>query len=406
MILDYFVFVFRNLARRKLRTWLTLLGIFIGMTAVVALISLSQGMQTAINQQFQKVGSNRIIISPGSSDTSFGGQFSAIKLTEDDVNVVKKVKGIEFATGTLTSVGFVTFKGETKRGILVGMDSDQKTAKFVEEVGLFDIAKGRNPKKDEKGVVVLGYDVANRKFRKKIKVGDKIIIKDKEFKVIGIQEKIGTGIHDRVVRMPKKELKNLLGITNDEVSTIFARVIPTEDTEEVAERVKKALRKSRHVEEGSEDFNVQTAKQVIEAFTNILLIIQIMLVGVASISLLVGGVGIMNTMYTSVLERVREIGVMKAVGARNLDILVMFVFESGLLGLVGGVIGVILGLIISKTAEVIAYMLLNSKILVISLSWQLLVGVLAFSFLIGALSGLIPAMQASKLKPVEALRYE
>ena len=406
MILDYLIFVFRNLARRKLRTWLTLLGIFIGMTAVVALITLSQGMQTAINQQFQRVGSNRITITPGGARTMLESGFSTIKLTEDDVKVVKKVKGVEFATGTLTRIDFATFKGETQRVLLLGLDSDQETTRFVKKVGLFDIAQGRNPRKDEKGVVVVGYDVANKKFKKKINVGDKLIIRNKEFKVIGVQEKIGTGIHDRVVRMPKKELKNLLGITDDEVSTIFVRVIPTENTEEVAERIKKALRKSRHVEEGSEDFNVQTSKQIIEAFTNILLIIQVMLIGVASISLLVGGVGVMNTMYTAVLERVREIGVMKAVGARNMDILLIFLIESGMLGLIGGLIGLLFGYSISKIAEVIAYKLLESRILVITLSPTLIVLVLGFSFVVGALSGLAPAYQASKLKPIEALRYE
>ena len=130
------------------------------------------------------------------------------------------------------------------------------------------------------------------------------------------------------------------------------------------------------------------------------------MVGIAAISLLVGGIGIMNTMYTSVLERTREIGTMKAVGAKNSDILFLFLFESGLLGLVGGAIGVGIGLGLGKTAEYIATVQLGTNLLQASTDSWLIFGALLFSFIIGALSGVLPAMQASKLKPVDALRYE
>ncbi|MFA5247531.1 MAG: FtsX-like permease family protein, partial [Candidatus Micrarchaeia archaeon] len=127
---------------------------------------------------------------------------------------------------------------------------------------------------------------------------------------------------------------------------------------------------------------------------------------IAAISLIVGAVGIMNTMYTAVLERTKEIGIMKAIGAKNSEIMVLFLIESGLLGLVGGVIGVILGYIMGKAAEVIANQMLGSSLLKLYFPPELIIGALLFSFVIGALSGMVPARQASHLRPVDALRYE
>jgi len=143
-----------------------------------------------------------------------------------------------------------------------------------------------------------------------------------------------------------------------------------------------------------------------ETFSNIFGIVQGVLVGIAAISLLVGGIGIMNTMYTSVLERTKEIGTMKAIGAKNSDILQIFLFESGLLGLVGGAIGVALGAGLGKGVQYAAAILLDSDLLQASITLPLVLGALTFSFLIGSLSGIFPAMQAAKLKPADALRYE
>jgi putative ABC transport system permease protein len=130
------------------------------------------------------------------------------------------------------------------------------------------------------------------------------------------------------------------------------------------------------------------------------------LVGIAAISLIVGGIGIMNTMYTAVIERTKEIGTMKAVGARNSDVLLVFLFESGLLGLVGGAIGIAIGYGLGKSAEYAATMALGTDLLQASFPWYLILGALAFSFVIGTMSGILPALQAAKLKPADALRYE
>ncbi len=199
-------------------------------------------------------------------------------------------------------------------------------------------------------------------------------------------------------------MKEILNI-NEEESEIIAKVQDGFDPEEVANEIIKRLRQSREEKEGQETFDVQTSEQILETFGNIFGIVQAVLVGIAAISLLVGGIGIMNTMYTSVLERTKEIGVMKAIGAKNSDILYIFLFESGSLGLVGGIIGVIFGAGLSKGVEYIAMNSLGTNLLQASLTPQLIFGALIFSFLIGTLSGILPAMNAAKLKPVDALRY-
>jgi len=166
------------------------------------------------------------------------------------------------------------------------------------------------------------------------------------------------------------------------------------------------LRKSRDVTEKTQDFTVLTPEEVLESFGTILNIVTSFLLGVAAISLLVGGIGIANTVYTSVLERTREIGVMKAIGAKNKDILYIFLIESGLIGLVGAIIGIAFGIGVVKTIEWIAVNQLATSLLRAAIPIPLILGLLAFGFLIGAISGIWPAWKATKVKPVEALRYE
>ena len=164
------------------------------------------------------------------------------------------------------------------------------------------------------------------------------------------------------------------------------------------------FRKDRKEKVGEEDFTVQTPVQSLAAVNTILNIINLIVIGIASISLLIGGIGIANTMYTSVLERTREIGVMKAIGARNRDIMSLFVIESGLFGLIGGITGAIFGLSLSFLVSTSANSYFGQNIISIQLSWPLLLGAIGFSFFIGIFAGLVPSYQASKLKPVDALR--
>jgi putative ABC transport system permease protein len=174
---------------------------------------------------------------------------------------------------------------------------------------------------------------------------------------------------------------------------------------EVAEDVEKNLRRERDEEIGEETFSVETPEQLLESFASVLSIVQAILVGIAAISLIVGAVGIMNTMYTAVLERTKEIGIMKSIGAKNSAIQAIFLIESGLLGLVGGIIGIIIGLGLSKLVEVIANQAWGAAITVAMPAW-LILGALAFAFLLGMGSGFFPARHASLQNPVDSLQYE
>lgn len=405
MITDYFKLSYRSIRSRRLRSWLTMIGIFIGVTAVVSLISLGQGLQDSINEEFQKIGTNRIMITPGSG--SFGPTGSALaigQITEDDLQVVKKVKGIDLAAGVLTKSAKIEYKDEVQYMTIWGFPTDKDGSDLIDGTNFFDIDNGRQFKSGDKYKVILGYSIAEDNFEKKVLVGSKMLINDQTFSVVGIQKKAGTGVHDVILRVPLDTARELFD-EPEEISTIFAFTQKGFDPEDVVESIKKDLRKHRGVKEGEEDFTVQTFEELMDTYSVILVIVQAVLIGIASISLLVGGVGIMNTMYTSVLERTNEIGVMKAIGAQNKDILAIFLIESGFLGLMGGLIGVLIGIGIGKLVE-FAAITQGIDLLKASFPWYLIVGSLLFSFLVGAISGVAPASQASKMKPVDALRYE
>lgn len=380
-----------------------MIGIFIGITAVVSLISLGQGMQASINAEFEKIGKNRIMITPGSGQFGPAGEsmFSG-NMTEDDLEVVRKVKGVDIATATISKSGKIKFKDEVEFMSVWGYDTDQDAEALTERTSFLDVEEGRQLKKGDKHKAVIGYDVAYDTFEKDVRIGDKLLIQDIEFKVVGIQKKAGTGMHDSLVRIPIEQARDIYD-KPDTVSTIFALTELTEEPSEVAERIKKDLRKHRDVDEDEEDFSVQTAEQMIAQLNTILGVVTIFVVGIAGISLLVGGIGIMNTMYTTVLERTREIGIMKSIGARNSNILILFLFESGILGLAGGIVGVLIGMGIAKGGEIIAQRL-GAEIFNASFSPLIIIGALVFAYFVGTVSGILPARQASRMNPVDALR--
>ena len=203
--------------------------------------------------------------------------------------------------------------------------------------------------------------------------------------------------------MLEDDLKELLKI-GDEIDIIAAQVTDKNRIQEVGNEIERKLRRDRNEKIGEEDFSVQTPVKALGAVNLVLNIVNIIVIGIAAISLFVGGIGITNSMFTSVLERTKEIGIMKAVGARNKDILLIFLIESGLLGFVGGVVGALIGLGFAFTASFIANQALGATLLEVSISYPLLFAAIAFSLVIGLISGIVPAIQASKLKQTEALR--
>jgi len=401
---DFVSLSFNNLRRRKLRSWLTMIGIFIGIAAVVALISLGQGLQNAIEQQFEQFGSDRIIVQErGLQGPPGSGTSLSSKLSDKDLEVVKDINGIEGAAGIIIKTGKIE-KGDDIAFVFIYGLPQNKDEKEI--VNFFDVERGRDLRENDGDKAVVGVRYSESKvFSKPVDIGDKLNIEGKDFKIIGELERIGNPFDDSAIIIDKEVMKSLFN-TGDEISAIHVKVENVEEIDGIKEEIEDELRKSRNEDEGKETFQVTTSEQLLQTFTSIFGIVQAVLVGIAAISLLVGGVGVMNTMYTSVLERTKEIGTMKAVGAKNSDILMIFLIESGLLGLVGGLIGVAIGLGLSKGAEYIASVQLGTNLLRASTDPVIILGALAFSFIIGSLSGILPAYQASRLNPVDALRYE
>ncbi len=403
-VLELFTLAFRNVRRRRRRTLLTMLGVFIGIAAVVALVSLGQGLQGMINAQFEKIGGDKIIIQ--AKEMGFGGQNIPNQLKQRELDLTEKTKGIKKATGVLMRAQLIVFNDMQRTQFVMGIPDKQEAADLNTQVNSWEVAEGRLLTSKDKGKALIGNDLAYKNyFKKEIQIGNKIMVDGKLFEVVGILKRTGDPGTDPTVAISEAELREMTN-ESEAYSYIVAQSASGENPEKVADDVKKAIRRDRHLKEGKEDFSVQTSTQMIESFTKIFNIIQAVFIGIAAISLIVGGIGIMNTMYTAVLERTREIGVMKSIGARNRDILGMFLIESGFLGMAGGIIGIIIGFAISKGVEVGVNYQFGAGTLMAAYPWYLIVGALLFSFGVGAISGMLPARRASKLKPVDALRYE
>ncbi|RLG13853.1 hypothetical protein DRN69_04950 [Candidatus Pacearchaeota archaeon] len=402
-MLKYIKFTFGTFQEKKLRSFLTLVGIVIGIALIVTLISLGQGLEDSIKDQFQQWGINKILVTPGGEGSFFGFAQSGIVLSEKDLEVIKKISGVELASGMIYKIVPLEFKGQRKYAQLTGLPSDE-SKKVLEDFQNFKVIKGRELREGDKNKVIVGeYLYDGKFFDKKVELGDKLEINGEEFEVVGFMGLLGNPQDDSNSYIPLEKAFELFSEEN--YNMIFVQVTSEKDVEKIAEDIKKELRKSRNVEEGQEDFTVQTANQIMDSYSNILNIVQAVLIGLAMISIIVGGVGIMNTMFTSVLERTKEIGIMKAIGATQKEIIILFLIEAGVLGLVGGIIGTFFGVIFSKSLELVSSKL-GYSILTIHLSWNLIIGAILFSFVAGMISGIIPALRASKLNIVEALRYE
>lgn len=408
MLEDYVKFAIDGIRHRSLRSWLTMIGIFVGVTAVFSLISLGQGLQATIDDQFQKAGADRIVVSPGGGGLGTSGgpfltEFVAAKLGEKDLKVVRDVRGVEDAVGVLVKMSEIKYKDKKRTESVFAFPTDPQSQKFLKQMDFFVVEKGRYLRGGDKYNALVGVDTGKHNFNEEIGIGDKLIIEEKEFEIVGVNKKVGNPIHDTKVTIPFDTAKEIFNKTDD-FSMISVKVQKGFEPSDVAEDIKEKLRRSRGIKKDEEDFSVETAENLVASFKNVLLVVQVVLIGIAAISLIVGGIGIMTTMYTAILERTRQIGIMKSIGARNSDILLLFLIESGLLGVVGGIIGIFIGFLIGKGVEEAA-VYYGLEIFRAYFGIELVLGALMFSFLVGCVSGILPAYRASKLNPVDALRY-
>ncbi len=382
----------KSLMRNKLRLFLTTLGVIIGVFAVITLVALGKGLQNYIQEQFEQLGSNLVFVSPGK--VSFGRDpaetYTKNKLKAKHIKTIQTYAKDYVATITpWVSLGEnLRYKNKTYYASINGLNSDGI------QIFNYNIKKGRaftkNEVKNRRRVIILGPKATQELFYNTTPIGKKVILGGKKFTVIGVFEEKGQN-YDNSVLIPYStaldvfDLKNISGITikvKKNVDFLVAQKV-------IAKALQRELKK--------DEFTVLSQSDILKKIQNILKILTITLGAIAGISLLVGGIGIMNIMYVSVTERTREIGLRKAVGATPLDIALQFLTESILISSLGGLIGLFLG----WAASLIPRAYIHTQV-----PWWAIILALGFSILVGIVFGTAPALKAAKKDPIEALRYE
>ncbi|ABR53964.1 protein of unknown function DUF214 [Methanococcus vannielii SB] len=393
---DIISFAGKNITRKKTQSSLTIIGIVIGILAIVSLISLGYGVQNYIRGEITTVGADIISILPSQE---FGGPVSGKNFKDKDVNAIKNVKGISNVLPGWFGGQIIEYRDQKSYANTYLITPSIYSDIFINSFG-YSLDSGRWLNDNDKNSCILGYNVAKNTFNREVRVGDRVTIGDNRYKVVGILKETGNPRNDNAITLPYESSNDLFKI-KDEYNIITVSVRPGEDVVKISEDIKKEIEKSR----GDENFSVLTSEQLAESINSIFSVLTLFLVGVAGISLLVGAVGISNTMHMSILERRKDIGILKALGAENNTILSIFVIEAGFLGLFGGIIGTVFGILIAKAIEYFAkiagYGLIRAWI-----SPELIFGVLIFSFVVGILSGYFPARSGAKLNPVDTLRGE
>jgi putative ABC transport system permease protein len=398
----------------KLRSWLTIIGIVIGVGAVVGIISLGDTMEASVKDRLASLDLASITITPGYAKAqshmsgpgrmSWGvGTTTDAQLTDHDIDALRGIKGISYVAGEISGREGISYTGENATLSITGVDPQ-----VWQYMNSFELESGRLLEPADKYVAVIGSSVATDIYKKEIGVNQIITINGKSVRVVGILKEEG-GSQDRQIYMPIDAAVNLITDAQKNVFDsieIKAQSVDVVDT--VTTEIEKKLMISRHIaNENDRDFSVMALKSMAESITTMISSMTLFLGAIAAVSLIVGAVGIANTMFTSVLEKTKEIGTMKAIGAKNRDILMIFLFNSAMVGLVGGIFGVILGMLVSAIFPMIGVTMMRSGGgTSMSLSPNLMVFGLTLAVLIGVISGVVPAYRASKLKPVDALRYE
>jgi putative ABC transport system permease protein len=395
-----------SIASNKLRSALTVLGIVIGVGAVIAMLAIGSGAQNAITGSISGIGTNLLFVIRGGDDEIRNPQ----RLTLGDSEALRDPFSVPAVIGVapiLQGTIEVSYAGEGTLTQGYGITPDYQVVRnidlaegeFISEVHIL----GRS------AVAVLGPDVAEKLFgRTGGLTGETIRIEGQPFRVIGVAEaKGGSGFsnQDDLVMVPMTTAQvRLLRRTRDTVDMIMVQAISPDDVSAASDQVGAILRSRHKTPIGQDDFTIFTQEDFLETARSITNILTIFLGGIAAISLLVGGIGIMNIMLVSVTERTREIGLRKAVGARKLDIMLQFLTESALLSIIGGLIGILLGWGLGKLVGAIAAAADADLTPAVSLGAVLLATL--FSAAVGLFFGLYPAKRAADLEPVEALRYE
>ena len=402
-----FIEALESLSANKMRSSLTILGIVIGVAAVIAMISIGRGAQNVITGSIQGIGTNLLfVIRGGTSDVR-----NPQPLTLGDADAIGdpfQAPSVVGVAPMLQGSGEVTYGGESTNTSIEGVTPEYAQVRntkvsegeFITEEHILGRAS----------VVLLGTDVADKLFgRKEGLVGETVRIEGQPFRVIGVLEsKGGSGFSnedDRViVPLTTAQTRLIRRSTRDRVDMIMVEAASADTVTQASQEISDILRARHRTAIGADDFTILTQQNFLDTAKTITNVLTIFLGGIAAISLLVGGIGIMNIMLVSVTERTREIGLRKALGARRMDILIQFLTESAVLSLLGGIVGIALGWAISYVVGRIAAA--NNTPINPSIGIDTILLATMFSTAVGLFFGLYPANRAAGLEPVEALRYE
>ncbi len=394
-----------SIASYKLRTFLTMLGIMIGVAAVVMMVSAGQAVQNRITQTFASMGSNLILIGPAElvSGGVRGGRGKP-SVTIADVAALKTLKDVETASYNMGAAAQAVY-GSSNYGVSVrGTNPDFLNVNNWEiEDGIMFTDKDV---KAAKPYVVIGQTIVDELFGLQNPVGKTLRLKGKPFTVIGTLKAKGDGLmgddQDNIVIMPSATLRQRLeGSDRPEfVNIAFVKAVSEDKMESVAKRVEYMLRTRHRLKDGvKNDFTVRLMTEMVEKVRSVGFILSALLAAIASISLIVGSIGIMNMMLVSVTERTREIGTRKALGAPNSWIMAQFLTESILISFIGSFIGMVFGIVFSQIGGYVMGYEVPISI------WSVIVSV-TVAVVVGIISGLMPALKAMRLNPIDALRYQ
>ena len=405
---------FTSLSANKMRTGLTILGIVIGVAAVIAMLAIGQGAQNSITSSINSIGTNLLFVSAGAQSRFFGGGGNVVRnirqLTMADAQALMdplQAPAVEAVAPILQGNVSASANGQTTTTAIYGVTSDYFSMRNeqVSEGTIF----GDQQVNIHARVAVVGPDLATTLFgRTTDLVGQSIRINGQTFTIIGVlQSKGGSsfGSSDNQVIIPLTTARDrVIKRAGNTVDSIYVQATSAQAVSEASTQISNIMRQRHHVVVGKEDFSIFNQQDLAQTASSIIGVLTIFLGGIAAISLLVGGIGIMNIMLVSVTERTREIGLRKAVGARNRDIMIQFLAESSFLSLLGGLIGILLGWLISLVIGQIASASGTALTPAVSLNSILLATL--FSIAVGLFFGIYPARRAARLEPVEALRYE
>jgi putative ABC transport system permease protein len=403
MFRDHVKLAIKNLRHRMSRSLLTLLGIAIGIMAIISLLALGEGMQQVITGELSSLSDVIIVSTGGDMFSSFGGGGSTGEyFTERDIAGIERTQGVRDVSTQLSGTAFAEYNGKTTIVSLTGMDPIVMRLQYSTQ----SLEAGDFLNEGDQNKIMIGSSIAHDTFDADISVGGRVTLNDEKFFVTGIFSKQGMGgvSSDSIMLLSTRDFKKLTGQSN--ISLIYLRVNDVSDAESIAATIQDTINENH----GRKDFaTATTMTSILETVQTITGILQAVLVGIASIALVVASIGIMNTMLTSVMERTREIGIMKAIGATTRDIMSIFIIEGVLMSGVGGIIGIILGVFGSQALALIlgSFMSMGGSFnLVPIITIMSVVLAVSVSLIVGVLSSLYPAWKAARMSPIEAVRYE